>query len=289
VSGFNPAYLRAKQAVDSRSRNQRVWNRFLQELEGGFRPKTVLDLGAGSGAFLALILSETGLRDFDYIPLDADGGLLKALMEGQQDSILKERNIRIQPQEARLETFLQQNTDRFDLILTNAFLDLVHLKSVADPLFGLLNPGGLFYSTLLFDGVTTFLPELDPPVDQQVEALYHASMVTSGQSGYKAGRTLLALLMNSPLTILEAGSSDWAIVPRNGQYESSEEALLRSILDFHKEVLLRELSAISGGSLAPEKTLSEAVIQDWLRKRNSQFDEGRLALLTHQWDMLAIK
>jgi len=289
VSGFNPAYLRAKQAVDSRSRNQRVWNRFLRELEAGFRPKTVLDLGAGSGAFFALILSETGLRDFDYIPLDADGKLLTDLVASQNEGLLTERNIRIKPQEARFETFLQQNRDRYDLILTNAFLDLVHIQSVADPLFGLLNPGGLFYSTLLFDGVTTFLPELDSPVDQQVEALYHASMVTSGQSGYKAGRTLLALLMNSPLTILEAGSSDWAIIPRNGQYESSEAALLRSILDFHEEVLQRELSANHDGSLSSATAMSETAIQDWLRKRNSQFDEGRLALLTHQWDVLAKK
>jgi len=52
---------------------------------------------------------------------------------------------------------------------------------------------------------------------------------------------------------------------------------------------LRELSAGRGGSLAPETKLTEPVIQDWLQKRRIQFDEGRLALLTHQWDVLAKK
>lgn len=239
MSGFNPAYLRAKQAVDSHSRNQRVWNRFVQELEQGFRPKRVLDLGAGSGAFFAELLSGTTLRDLVYIPLDADGGLLKELVRSQNKDLLTKRNIQIEPQEARLETFLQQSKDHYDLILTNAFLDLVHLPSLATPLFKLLTPGGMLYSTLLFDGVTTFLPELDSALDQQVEHLYHASMIQEGKSGYKAGRTLLALLMNSDLTILETGSSDWAIIPSHGTYESHEEALLAAILDFHQEVLER--------------------------------------------------
>ncbi len=279
MSDFNPSYLEAKKIVDARSRNRQVWGRFLKELQGNFKPAVILDLGAGTGAFFELILKETNIRDCEYIPLDADGQLLRNLVDTQDQRLLEKRNIRIQPVEDRLESFLEHNRLQYDLVLTNAFLDLVNLDAVADRLFSIVAPSGILYSTLLFDGVTSFLPELDPTLDRRVEALYHGSMAHQDRSGSRAGRILMSRLMQSDLEILEAGSSDWAILPKNRGYDSADRQLLGAILDFHQDVLERDGSG----------TGEIGFFREWLTQRRNQLAAGQLALLTHQWDVLAKK
>lgn len=279
MSGFNPAYLGAKKEVDQRSLNLRVWNRFVQELERGFRPATVLDLGSGSGSFLERLLKHTKLRDFEYVPLDADRELLDNLVHTQDQALLRRRGIRIRPIQARLETFLEQNHRTWDLVISNAFFDLINLDQWGPSLFNLVQAGGLFYSTLLFDGVTTFLPPLDPKTDLLIEEMYHQSMQGRGQSGGRAGRTLLAQVLCSDLTVLEAGPSDWVIYAHQGSYTEGEQQLLMAILDFHQYVFKQ-----SGADPGLQEVLLE-----WMNQRREQLGHGELALLTHQWDLLAKK
>lgn len=279
MSSFNPAYLGAKKEVDQRSLNLRVWNRFIQELEKGFHPTKILDLGAGNGSFLERLLKQTELRDFEYVPLDADRELLDNLLHTQDQELLRRRGIRIRPIQARIETFLEQHTQSWDLLISNAFFDLINLDQWGPSLFSLVQPGGLFYSTLLFDGVTTFLPPLDPKTDLLVEEMYHQSMQGRGQSGSRAGRTLFAELLSLDLTVLEAGPSDWVIYAHLGSYTEGEQQLLEAILDFHQSVFEQNGSD-------PEL---QRVFPEWIYQRRAQLIKGELALLTHQWDLLAKK
>ncbi len=279
MSSFNPAYLGAKKEVDQRSLNLLVWNRFIQELEKGFHPTKILDLGAGNGSFLERLLKQTELRDFEYVPLDADRELLDNLLHTQDQELLRRRGIRIRPIQARIETFLEQHTQSWDLLISNAFFDLINLDQWGPSLFSLVQPGGLFYSTLLFDGVTTFLPPLDPKTDLLVEEMYHQSMQGRGQSGSRAGRTLFAELLSLDLTVLEAGPSDWVIYAHLGSYTEGEQQLLEAILDFHQSVFEQNGSD-------PEL---QRVFPEWIYQRRSQLRKGELALLTHQWDLLAKK
>ncbi|WP_304244241.1 class I SAM-dependent methyltransferase [Gracilinema caldarium] len=279
MSSFNPAYLGAKKEVDQRSLNLRVWNRFIQELEKGFHPTKILDLGAGNGSFLERLLKQTELRDFEYVPLDADRELLDNLLHTQDQELLRRRGIRIRPIQARIESFLEQHNQSWDLLISNAFFDLINLDQWGPSLFSLVQPGGLFYSTLLFDGVTTFLPPLDPKTDLLVEEMYHQSMQGRGQSGSRSGRTLLAKLLSSDLMVLEAGPSDWVIYAHQGSYTEGEQQLLEAILDFHQSVFEQNGSD-------PEL---QRVFPEWIYQRRSQLRKGELALLTHQWDLLAKK
>jgi len=279
MSSFNPAYLGAKKEVDQRSLNLLVWNRFIQELEKGFHPTKILDLGAGNGSFLERLLKQTELRDLEYVPLDADRELLDNLIHTQDQELLRRRGIRIRPIQARIESFLEQHNQSWDLLISNAFFDLINLDQWGPSLFSLVQRGGLFYSTLLFDGVTTFLPPLDPKTDLLVEEMYHQSMQGRGQSGSRAGRTLFAELLSLDLTVLEAGPSDWVIYAHLGSYTEGEQQLLEAILDFHQSVFEENGSD-------PEL---QSVFPEWIYQRRSQLIKGELALLTHQWDLLAKK
>jgi hypothetical protein len=46
-----------------------------------------------------------------------------------------------------------------DLLIANAFLDIVDVPATLPPLFGLLAPNGLYWFSTNFDGETIFLPE----------------------------------------------------------------------------------------------------------------------------------
>jgi len=280
MSGFSSAYLEAKAKADERSLNRRVWDAFRGELEAGFAPGRVLDLGAGNGSFLRRLLGGTGIRDAVYVPVDADPNLLRELTDSQDAEDLRSRGLRVEPVAARAEDFARRRaagSERgWDLVVTNAFLDLADLDRDGRELLGLVGTGGLFYSTLLFDGVTTFLPTVDAELDREMEAAYHASMAGGGRSGSAAGRKLLELLLSEGFDIIATGASDWAIIPRLGRYRDGEAELLGAILDFHADAL----GILHGGADRNGRAAR------WLEKRRDQLARGELALLTHQWDVL---
>lgn len=283
MSCFGPAYLEAKERVDERSLNLRVWDAFRGELASGFAPRKILDLGAGSGSFLRRILAGTDIRDAVYVPVDADPLLLERLVDSRDADLLRSRSLRLEPVAARVEDFARGeaagNGRGWDLVVTNAFLDLADLDRDGPLILDLVRPGGLFYSAMLFDGVTTLLPTIDRDLDRDLEARYHASMEGGGRSGSAAGRKLLDLLLRRSYEVVAAGASDWAAIPRNGRYRDGEAELLGAILDFHAEALgIPEHATEAGG---PESR--------WLAARRGQLARGELALLTHQWDVLGRK
>lgn len=280
MSGFTPGYLEAKKLVDERCLSRQVRDRFCAELAGGFQPRRVLDLGAGSGSFLERLL-QTGIEDLTYCPLDADASLIESLVAGTDPELLRSRGIRIRPIVARIEDYISENEaraeEKWGLLVSNAFLDLLDIHRLCAPLLSLLPPGGLFCFTMIFDGVTSFLPRLDPKLDDEISSLYHESMNGEGRSGSRAGRILFDELHRGGVEVLEAGASDWVILPPKGRYKAGEKELLGAILDFHEDVFSE---TIRTGRPLPSGA------EVWLRTRRNQLIARELGLLTHQWDIL---
>ena len=109
--------------------------------------------------------------------------------------------------------------------------------------------------------------------------LYHASMDLRARNGLgagdsKTGRHLLQHLPQSGATILEAGSSDWVVWPRDGRYPEDESYFLHHIV----HTIDAELSA------HPE--LDAAAFRAWVEARHAQVERGELVYIAHQLDVL---
>jgi SAM-dependent methyltransferase len=167
----------------------------------------------------------------------------------------------------------------FDLLLAHAFLDLVDARRAVQAFLPLLSEGGLFYFSMVFDGATIFEPALDPALDAQIERAYHQTMdrrvVAGRSSGHsRTGRLLLSLLPEAGGRILEAGSSDWVVIPRNRAYLPEESLLLDHVLSTIQRALTDH----------PE--LDRRDLQFWLDQRRRQLGRAELTYIAHQLDFL---
>ena len=165
-----------------------------------------------------------------------------------------------------------------DLLLAHAFLDLVDARRAAQAFLPLLRPGGLFYFSLLFDGVTHFEPGFDPGLDARIERLYHQTMDERTADGRpsgssRTGRVLLRLLPEAGGQLLQAGSSDWVIFPRGRAYLPEEALLLQHIL------------ATVEKALRGHPELAPRDLQRWMECRLAQLERRELCYLAHQIDL----
>jgi SAM-dependent methyltransferase len=161
----------------------------------------------------------------------------------------------------------------WDLLIAHAFLDLVDAPRLLPELLALLRPGGLFYFTINFDGVTILEPPVDPGFDEQVIALYHRTMDERGAGDSRSGRHLLWQLPAAGAELLAAGASDWVVVPSRGGYPADEAEFLRAILDFFEN------------SLTGRPELDPARLAGWLARRRAQVEAGELIYMAHQMDV----
>jgi len=165
------------------------------------------------------------------------------------------------------------------MLIAHAFLDLIDVPAALPHLLALLRPGGLFYFTLNFDGVTIFEPALDPALDAQIERLYHETMdrrivngLPSGDS--RTGRHLFAHLRGAGAQILAAGSSDWVVFPGPAGYPADEASFLHAILQTVERALHGH----------PE--LDAAQFAAWVAARREQVERAELTYIAHQIDVL---
>lgn len=187
-------------------------------------------------------------------------------------------DVRIEWTTGSLFAPIELPSDR-DLLVAHAFLDLVDLDGALPRLFATLNPGGLFYFTLTFDGLTAFLPEIDADFDAAVVDAYHASMNLRREDGHRtagsrAGRRLLHELHGRGARLLDVGGSDWIVFPRSGGYEPDEEAFLNAIVDFVE------------GAVGDDPRLDPAQLSHWVGQRRKQIHTGELMFLAHQIDVV---
>ena len=264
-------YLVAKQTVDDRALNAHVYETLRAALPPG--PLDVLEVGAGTGAMLERLaargLLAAGGR---YTAVDADPANVAAGIERLGKRAWPAA---VEWAAADVYDFAQRERGRrvWDVLVAHAFLDLVDAPRLLPELFALLRPGGLFYFTINFDGLTILEPPVDPDFDEQVIATYHQTMDERGAGDSRSGRRLLSQLPVAGAEILAAGASDWVVEPGRGSYPAEEADFLRAILGFFE------------ASLTGRPELDPARLAGWLARRRAQVEAGELIYIAHQMDV----
>jgi hypothetical protein len=286
-----PRYLLAKQTVDDRALNRLV----LETLKANLPEKPVItEVGAGIGTMLPRLLRWGVLTAADYVAVDempenieyASGWIRRWAVE---NSLKQERSAQnrwrvwddardlcIAFERADVFDFIKKHNPKADVLIANAFLDLLPLPDSLPGLFSLVAPNGLAWLTVNFDGLTTFEPVIDPTLDSAIEQSYHRTMderSTGGDS--RTGRHLFAWLREMGAVILAAGASDWVVHPQSGRYPADEAYFLHFILHFFEE------------SLTGRAELDAAAFAGWLATRRAQVERGELVYIAHQMDFLA--
>ena len=269
-------YLAVKQTVDDRALNPHVYETLRAELPLG--PLDVLEVGAGTGAMLDRLVARGLLAAGGrYTAVDADPANVAAALERYSR---RTSPLSVSWEAADVYDFARRKRGRraWDLLIAHAFLDLVDAPRLLPELLALLRPGGLFYFTINFDGLTILEPPVDPGFDEQVIDLYHRTMDERTADGRPAGdsrsgRHLLWQLPAAGAEILAAGASDWVVVPSRGGYAADEADFLRAILGFFEQ------------SLSGRPELNPARLAGWLARRRAQIEAGELIYVAHQMDV----
>ena len=215
----------------------------------------VLEIGAGLGTMVARLLEWQVITAGEYTLLDVDRRLLQdsrawlcewARARGLPTQPLPDGvrlgELRVRLVEAELGDYLEAgHGEPAELLIANAFLDLVDVPAVLPGLLRLLVPGGVYWFTINFDGESIFQP--DHPHDDEVMGAYHRSMddrVRYGRSAgeSRTGRHLFGHLRAAGAPPLSAGSSDWVVLAGpDGTYPDDEAYFLETILQTVQDAL----------------------------------------------------
>jgi len=292
-----PRYLDAKRTVDARALNRRVWTRFVERLSDRSSPLEVLEVGGGVGATVQRIVEalegvSPGRLRYTFVDIEPENvdtarDRLHEWAERRGYTVSKgaQQTWTDGPMEVSVRFVTDDLFDvasthapgTFDALVAQAVFDLLDVPAALRALRPLLRPEGLWYLPIHFDGVTAFEPSLDSSLDARIECLYHESMNAPDDdaAGRHCGRRLLTQLPDAGLPLLDAGSSDWIVLPRDGEYPGDEAYFLHHILHFVE------------AELAGHPDLDASAFADWLQTRRRQIHEGALIYVAHQLDVLA--
>jgi hypothetical protein len=293
-------YLSSKQTVDDRALNAAVWATLAEQMarRQATAEVAIVEVGAGIGTMLHRLLRQGVLRHGAYTGVDAQRSNIQradrllaawARRHGWHHQRTGGRHRLTTPQDALSARFTASDYAAFarrssrrrawDAVLAHAFLDLVPLETAVPLLFSLVQPGGLFYFSLNFDGETILMPEIDRALDRAIIDAYHRTMDERTLDGKPSGdshtgRRLLAGLPAMGGAILAAGSSDWVVVPRGGGYPGEEAYFLHSIC----HTLWTALR--SGGEIDRRR------LRNWIERRHRQVERAELVYIAHQLDVV---
>jgi hypothetical protein len=294
-----PRYLEAKKTVDARALNQRVWTQFVEKLVAPDASSVrIIEVGGGVGATVERVveaLEPQSIEVLTYTFVDIEPANVEAAREalrswaqdrgysvsGSDPQVWTDGPVDVSFQFVTADLYdvaVAHDGPAYDAIVAQAVFDLLEIPDALRALDPLLRPDGLWYLPIHFDGLTAFEPPVDSDFDARVERLYHESMSgPSGQEGGRAGahcgRRLLTRLGDADATLLEAGSSDWVIFPRDGGYPGHEAYFLHHILHFVET------------ELAGHPELDASAFSDWMSTRRRQVEEGELIYIAHQLDV----
>jgi SAM-dependent methyltransferase len=292
-------YLAAKKSVDDRALNRTVWESLARAVAScpAKDQVRVLEIGAGIGTMIERVLDWGLLTRSTYLALDAEkaniseaasrlplwasnnGYTVENILHNDIRVKRKDQEVLVKLETADLFDFLDRDSgdSKWDLLIANAFLDLVDVSSTLPALLSLLKPGGLFYFTITFDGATIIQPESDPSLDAQIEAAYHQTMdrriirgKPSGDS--RTGRHFFEQVRSAGASLLEAGASDWVVFAGPNGYRGDEAYFLHFIIH------------TMGSALDGNPALDQARLARWVSERHAQIDQGRLVYIAHQMD-----
>lgn len=266
-------YLAAKVALDDRSLNRHVWETLKAGVGDG--SLDVVELGAGIGTMFTRLQRWGLMQRGRYVAVDSDPASM-----AEAARLAATAGVTLQTEVADLRTFARrpEQQRRYDLVVAHAVLDLLDLPQALPAVLGLLKPGGLYYFTLNFDGVTLFEPVIEAAFDAEVLRLYHDSMDSRHLAGVEAGhsqtgRKLAPLLQALGSEVLAAGSSDWVVFAGRDGYPGDEAYFLRHILHFFRQ------------SVGGRPGLDQRRFADWLATREAQIERGELVYIAHQIDV----
>jgi SAM-dependent methyltransferase len=302
-------YLEAKRKVDLRCLNRHVLGVFKKRLEG-MRDPVLIDLGTGTGLMVRKVASMRLKGNVRIIGLDLDEESCTAAVNiiardlvssGYRDCSEKYNrdetglcgSMQFEREGCRL--FIEMRTGdvlspempwhpgchTVDAVTANAFIDLVPLHDIVSVAGRMLKPGGLFYTTINYDGVTTLLPlSRDEDFETELLGIYNRSMELRRSrggmtGGSRTGSRLYGELLEQGFSIAAWGSSDWTVVPKEGRYKPGEWAFVRAIL----HMIYRE--GVNSRHLPREG------LDRWLSERVEALEERRLSFMNHQIDALA--
>ena len=271
-------YLASKTTVDNRALNQGAWQQLLGSLSdfSENRPLRILEIGAGIGTMVERLLSQAKLPPTIYTAVDINSAAMD-LAKRRLKNLPPQIELHLKTQDVFEFIDLHQDHDSWDLIIAHAFLDLVDLSSTIPKLFSLLQPGGLFYFTLNFDGSTILEPHIDRAFDAEIEARYHQTMDdritnTKPSGDSQTGRHLFKHLIASGGEILSAGSSDWVVFAGKEGYLADEAYFLGYIIN------------TIGSALEHCSELDQTRFKEWLAQRHAQIDRNELIYIARQLD-----
>jgi SAM-dependent methyltransferase len=289
-------YLSSKTTVDDRALNKDVLACLRRELlptETG--PLRVLEIGGGVGTMIARLIEWGVIRRAHYTLLDVDADLLAGAREflagwaAARGYALDPRPDSLGMQSDHVDvtvTFVQAELAAYlagppqgavDLLLANAFLDLVDVPAILPRLLGMLASGGLFWFPINYDGDTIFEPE--HAGDAAFFAAYNRSMDQRLRFGRpagdsKTGRHLFGHLAHAGGTVICAGSSDWVVHAAAGRYNADEQYFLHHIVHTIDEELQKH----------PE--VDREALARWVELRHEQAERGELVYVAHQLDFV---
>jgi SAM-dependent methyltransferase len=288
-------YLEAKRTVDDRSLNQGVLGALRADLASrGGRTLRVLELGAGTGTMAARLFDWQVLSRAEYVLLDENAEslavarqristLARALGASSEEEShfievhRQDVELRFSFVHAELERFLELTPSEpaFDVLIANAFLDIVDVPSTLPRLFERAAADAAYWFSINFDGETSFLPEHED--DEALLAVYHRSMDqrvrNGGRSGdSKTGRHLFEHLARAGASVRAAGSSDWVVHAAGGAYPADEAYFLHHLIHTVESELERHAEVPSQKREA------------WSKRRHAEVERAELALIVHQLD-----
>jgi SAM-dependent methyltransferase len=291
-----PRYLESKKSVDDRALNQRVWASFAEALTR-VDPIRIVELGAGTGAMLERLLKGGLFREAHYTGLDSNPELIEyararlpgwardqgfQITQTNRDCFRLDRHPRTITVEFDVADVLdhvekRENWRSCNLLVAHAFLDLIDIPRSLPDLFHLLEPEGLFYFTINYDGVTILEPTIAVDLDRQILDLYNESMdnrmingLPSGDS--LVGRRLFRNIREAGGEILSAGSSDWVVFAGENGYTEDEAYFLHFII--------HTLS----NALKNHPDLNLPAFENWISTRHAQIEDLKLVYIAHQID-----
>ncbi|MCC6456425.1 MAG: hypothetical protein IT328_15830 [Caldilineaceae bacterium] len=303
-------YLAAKRTVDDRALNHHVWESLHTELARRATPDhplQILELGGGIGTMVERLLEEGRLPEVTYHLLDEQPDNIAAAVTRLSHACslspaapaLSAPQLHRSPNhqlraELSAATALNLNLytsdlyeflsaagslNEIDLILAHAFMDLVNIPATLPLLTATLSPGALLYFTINFDGATIFEPAIDPAFDAHIEQIYHRTMderITAGKPSGDShtGRHLFHQMQTAGIQTLDAGSSDWVIIPHHGLYPHDESYFLHFIIHTMHDALL------------DHPAIDVQRFQAWIAARHAQIERGELIYIAHQLDYL---